>query len=47
LLERSGVVTGLDLDKLIETGGWLTHLMGRPLPAMVTRAGNFNGAAHD
>jgi hydroxymethylglutaryl-CoA lyase len=46
LLERSGVATGLDLDRLIETGTWLTDLMGRPLPAMVTRAGNFNGAAH-
>jgi hydroxymethylglutaryl-CoA lyase len=43
LLERSGVVTGLALDALIETGAWLSELMGRPLPAMVTRAGNFTG----
>jgi hydroxymethylglutaryl-CoA lyase len=41
LLARSGVATGLDLDKLIEAGEWLTAVMGRPLPAMVTRAGNF------
>jgi hydroxymethylglutaryl-CoA lyase len=47
LLERSGVSSGLDLDRLIETGTWLTQIMGRPLPAMVTRAGNFDGAARD
>ena len=41
LLERSGVSTGLDLDQLIDAGMWLSELMGRPLPAMVTRAGNF------
>jgi hydroxymethylglutaryl-CoA lyase len=44
LLTRSGVETRLDLDRLIETGLWLTDLMGRPLPAMVTRAGNFEGS---
>jgi hydroxymethylglutaryl-CoA lyase len=41
LLARSGVPTGLDLDLLIETGVWLTDTMGRVLPAMVSRAGNF------
>jgi hydroxymethylglutaryl-CoA lyase len=45
LLEKSGVVTGLNLDALIETGTWLTNMMGRALPAMVTRAGNFTGVA--
>jgi hydroxymethylglutaryl-CoA lyase len=44
LLEKSGVTTGLDLEGLIEVGQWLTGVMGRPLPAMVTRAGNFTGA---
>lgn len=43
LLERSGVETSLNLDGLIEMGHWLTGIMGRPLPAMVTRAGNFIG----
>jgi hydroxymethylglutaryl-CoA lyase len=43
LLERSGVATGLDLDRLIEAGQWLTGIMGRPLSAMVTRAGNYTG----
>jgi hydroxymethylglutaryl-CoA lyase len=41
LLHRSGVATGIDLDAMIETGQWLTGVMGRPLPAMVTKAGNF------
>jgi hydroxymethylglutaryl-CoA lyase len=41
LLSRSGVETGLDLGQLIEAGQWLTALMGRTLPAMVTRAGAF------
>jgi hydroxymethylglutaryl-CoA lyase len=44
LLAQSGVETGLDLDALIEAGQWLSGIMGRPLPAMVTRAGNFTGA---
>ena len=41
LLARSGVETGTKLDSLIDTGQWLTGIMGRPLPAMVSRAGNF------
>ncbi len=41
LLARSGVPIGLDLDQLIDTGAWLTGIMGRSLPSMVTRAGNF------
>jgi hydroxymethylglutaryl-CoA lyase len=45
LLHRSGVETGLDLDRLIEGAHWLTGVMGRPLPAMVSRAGAFPAAA--
>lgn len=41
LLERSGVHTGLDLERLLDAGRWLTTIMGRPLPAMTTRAGAF------
>jgi hydroxymethylglutaryl-CoA lyase len=41
LLSRSGVASGLDLGRLIETGQWLSGVMGRTLPAMVTRAGGF------
>lgn len=41
LLHRSGVATGIDLDAMIGAGQWLTNIMGRPLPSMVTKAGNF------
>lgn len=48
LLERSGVGTGLDLDRLIAASRWLAGVMGRPLPGMVSRAGRFPPApAHD
>ena len=43
MLERSGVATGLDLDRLIDASGWLTGVMGRELPGMLGRAGNFPG----
>lgn len=45
MLERSGVATGLDLDRLIETNAWFTKVMGKPLPGMVGRAGRFPRAA--
>lgn len=41
MLERSGIQTGVDLDKLIETAQWLSGIMGRTLPGMVSRAGGF------
>jgi hydroxymethylglutaryl-CoA lyase len=44
MLERSGISTGLDLDRLIEASAWLSGNMGRELPGMVSRAGNFPGA---
>jgi hydroxymethylglutaryl-CoA lyase len=44
MLERSGYRTGLDLDRVIEASAWLTKNMGRDLPGMVSRAGNFPGA---
>ena len=43
MLERSGIATGLDLDRLIESAEWLTGTMGRELPGMLSRAGNFPG----
>jgi hydroxymethylglutaryl-CoA lyase len=43
MLERSGVRTGLNVDALIEAAHWLTASMGRELPGMVSRAGNFPG----
>ena len=43
MLERSGYRTGLNLDRVIEAAGWLSQNMGRELPGMVSKAGNFPG----
>jgi hydroxymethylglutaryl-CoA lyase len=43
LLERSGLRTGLDLDRLIEAGEWLGEQLGRPTPTLVGKAGGFPG----
>ncbi|MEI8082976.1 MAG: hydroxymethylglutaryl-CoA lyase [Actinomycetes bacterium] len=40
-LERSGVATGLDLDALIKASDWLGEQLGRPTPALVSKAGGF------
>jgi hydroxymethylglutaryl-CoA lyase len=45
MLERAGIATGLDLDRLIGTAKWLSGIMGKELPAMVSKAGNFPKAA--
>jgi hydroxymethylglutaryl-CoA lyase len=41
LLSHSGMKMGLDLDSLIYTARWCAELLGRPLPGMVGRAGDF------
>jgi hydroxymethylglutaryl-CoA lyase len=41
LLARSGIGTGLDLAKLIAASQWLSGVMGKALPASVSRAGPF------
>jgi hydroxymethylglutaryl-CoA lyase len=41
MLERGGVSTGLDLPAIVEAASWFTGVMGRPLPAMVSRAPAF------
>jgi (R)-citramalyl-CoA lyase len=41
LLHGMGIPTGVDLDALIETSRWLGERLGKELPAMVTRAGDF------
>lgn len=38
MLERGGVSTGLALPNIVEAAGWLGGVMGRPLPAMVSKA---------
>jgi hydroxymethylglutaryl-CoA lyase len=40
-LHRSGVDTGIDLNKLIEISAWLETILGRRTPAMVSQAGIF------
>ena len=41
MLNRMGVETGVDTDGLIETAAWLEEQLGRAVPAMLGRAGNF------
>jgi hydroxymethylglutaryl-CoA lyase/(R)-citramalyl-CoA lyase len=41
LLSNEGVETGIDLDALIGVAKWLAGVMGRDLPGLVQRAGNF------
>jgi hydroxymethylglutaryl-CoA lyase/(R)-citramalyl-CoA lyase len=41
LLEREGVQTGIDLDRLIDTTEWLAGLLGRRLEGQLYRAGRF------
>jgi isopropylmalate/homocitrate/citramalate synthase len=41
LFENEGVATGIDLDALIGVAEWLAGVMGRDLPGLVQRAGNF------
>lgn len=40
-LERSGIATGVDLDRAIATGLWLGEKLDRRVPGMVTHAGGF------
>jgi hydroxymethylglutaryl-CoA lyase len=41
MLERSGISTGVDLDRLLGTGQWLQEALGRPVPSMLLKAGTF------
>ena len=41
MLTRMGIQTGVDVDGLIEIAKWLEERLGRPVPAMLGRAGNF------
>jgi isopropylmalate/homocitrate/citramalate synthase len=45
LLEREGIDTGVDLDRLIAVSAWLESVLGRPLEGQVYRAGAFPPAA--
>jgi len=41
MLSRSGFQTGIDLDKLVATTEWLQQTLGRSVPGMLVKAGNF------
>ena len=41
MLERSGYDTGISLTRAIETGQWLQAQLGRPVPGMLVKAGDF------
>src|SRR5262249_55018840 len=43
-LERSGISTGCDLAALIDASDWLGSKLGRPTPALVSKAGTFPGS---
>lgn len=45
MLDRMGIETGLDLDRLIETAHWLGARLGISPPGMVQRAGRFPAPA--
>ncbi|QHL89791.1 hydroxymethylglutaryl-CoA lyase [Sphingomonas changnyeongensis] len=45
MLDRSGIATGLDLERLIDAGRWLAGLMDKDLPGMMGRAGPFPARA--
>ncbi len=41
MLDRSGVETGVSLEKIVKTSEWLQQQLGRDVPAMLPRAGIF------
>jgi hydroxymethylglutaryl-CoA lyase len=41
MLERAGLETTYDLDRLIETARWMAQILGKPPAASVSRAGAF------
>jgi hydroxymethylglutaryl-CoA lyase len=41
MLDRGGIESGVDLAELMDTCSWMNDVVGRQLPAMVSRAGGF------
>jgi hydroxymethylglutaryl-CoA lyase len=44
-LDRSGVATGVRMSAVAETAAWLGERLGRPVPALLGRAGPFPAGA--
>jgi len=47
MLSRSGLETGVELSKIIDTSRWLEQELGREVPAMLLKAGIFPGQLAD
>ncbi|GAA5071152.1 hydroxymethylglutaryl-CoA lyase [Nocardia iowensis] len=43
-LDRMEIHTGVRTDRVIETGTWLADVLGKPVPALLGRAGTFPAA---
>ncbi|WP_379551583.1 hydroxymethylglutaryl-CoA lyase [Qipengyuania sp. DGS5-3] len=41
MLDRAGIDAGLSLESIMQTNQWLSGVMGKDLPAMVSKAGGF------
>lgn len=41
MLDRSGIATGMSLERVLETSRWLAEQLGRSTPAMLPKAGIF------
>jgi hydroxymethylglutaryl-CoA lyase/(R)-citramalyl-CoA lyase len=41
MLHGMGIRTGIDLERLIQVSGWLGERLGKELPALLPRAGDF------
>jgi hydroxymethylglutaryl-CoA lyase len=41
MLDRMGIETGINIDKLISAGDWIGKQLGHPIPAMIGKAGVF------
>jgi isopropylmalate/homocitrate/citramalate synthase len=44
-LEREGITTGVDLDRLLKTAAWLERRLAVPLSGQLLRAGRFPDAS--
>ena len=44
LFDRAGIDTGVSVDRLIDANRWFETVLGRPMPALVSRAGNWPAA---
>ena len=47
MLDRSGIETGVSLDRIIATSRWLEAELGRGVPAMLPKAGSFPAGEHE